>query len=62
MIGVLRLSVLREASGRVRVEGADEGMTLAGFAARGYWEAVAGLVRACLALLPPAKPVAKDEP
>lgn len=62
LIGVLRLSVLREASGRVRVDDADEGMTLAGFAARGYWEAVAGLVRACLALLPPAKPVAKDEP
>jgi Mg/Co/Ni transporter MgtE len=61
LIGVLRLSVLTQAFARGRVEDGEGSMTLAGFAARGYWEAVAGLVRACLMLLPPAKPVAGDE-
>jgi Mg/Co/Ni transporter MgtE len=63
LIGALRLSVLAEAFARSRGGGRGEGdMTLAGFAARGYWDAVAGLVRAFLVLVPPARPVVKEEP
>lgn len=62
LIGALRLSVLTEAAARGSADGGEGEVTLAGFAARGYWEAVAGLVRAFLVLVPAAKPVVKEEP
>jgi hypothetical protein len=58
----LRRSALTDAFARGRSEREGEVTTLAGLAARGYWDAVAGLVRASLVLLPPAGPVRKDEP
>jgi len=61
LIGALRLSILEEALGRSGGHGDEQGHTLAGFAARGYWDAVSGLVRAFLALLPRAAPVARND-
>ena len=62
LIGVLRLAVLADAAGRGRGgDRAGPDLTLAGFAARGYWDAVSGLVRAFLVLLPAAKPVRGDD-
>jgi hypothetical protein len=63
LIGVLRRPVLTQAVSRGRSGRAEGGATLAGYAARGYWDAVAGLVRTFLILLPPARPVLpEDEP
>ncbi|MEO7744519.1 MAG: hypothetical protein ABIR98_16400 [Usitatibacter sp.] len=61
LIGVLRLSVLNQALGKSAARDDEKPLTLAGFAARGYWDAVAGLVRALLALLPRAAPVTRSE-
>ena len=61
LIGTLRRSVLDEAIGRSGERGEEEGLSLAGFAARGYWDAVSGLVRAFLALLPRAGRVAGND-
>jgi Mg/Co/Ni transporter MgtE len=62
LIGALRHSVLTEALAKGS-PGGDEGeISLAGFAARGYWDAVSGLVRAFLALLPRAEPVTRKAP
>lgn len=61
LIGALRRSVLEEALGRSGGRGDEQGHTLAGFAARGYWDAVSGVVRAFLALLPRAAPVAEND-
>lgn len=62
-IGVLRLAQLPHitASGARRAPAPGDA-TLAGFAARGYWGAVAGLVHAILFVLPAAKRVREDAP
>ncbi len=60
LIGTLRLSVLRQALGHGGASGDEEGLTVAGVAARGYWDAASGLVRAFVALLPRAAPVTRD--
>lgn len=60
LVGALRHSVLREALGQERgapEEAEDE--SLAGFAAGGYWAAVSAVIRAFIALLPRAAPVAR---
>lgn len=62
LIGALRLSVLTQALGRGDARDDGEALTIAGLAARGYWDAVSGLVRAFLALLPRAAPVGRDKP
>ena len=62
LVGVLRRSVLDEGEARAAGRADGEGdATLAGFAARGYWEAVSGVVRGFLVLLPPARRVLEDE-
>jgi magnesium transporter len=61
LIGVLRHGALAEAvAGRGGREPEGD-MSLAEYGARGYWELVVGLVRACLALMPAAKPVLPED-
>lgn len=62
LIGVLRIEALAEAvaSGRGGREPVGD-MTLVEYGARSYWEVVAGLVRAGLALVPAAKPVLPED-
>ncbi len=62
LVGVLRLAVLREVLAKGVDAGDDAAPTLAGFAARSYWDAVSGLVRAFLALMPRAGPVTRKAP
>jgi Mg/Co/Ni transporter MgtE len=62
LIGVLRLSVLKQALGKAGARDDVEELSLAGFAAQGYWDAVSGLVRAFIALMPRAAPVARKGP
>jgi len=57
LIGVLRLSVLQQVLGKGREDAGEGEITLAGFAAEGYWSAVSGVLRAFVALLPRARPV-----
>jgi Mg/Co/Ni transporter MgtE len=60
LVGVLRHSVLLQALEKgTRPAGGEDEVTLAGFAARGYWGAVSGMVRAFLGLLPRAAPVVR---
>jgi magnesium transporter len=62
LIGVLRHGALAEAVAGRRGGREPEGdMSLAEYGARGYWELVVGLVRACLALMPAAKPVLPED-
>lgn len=61
LIGALRLSVLKEAVGKGGSLDEDDEITLAGFAARGYWDAVSGVVRAFLGLVPRAGPVVRSD-
>jgi len=62
LIGVLRHSVLTETLAKGRPGAGDEEVSLAGFAAQGYWDAVSGLVRAFLMLMPRAAPVTRKAP
>jgi Mg/Co/Ni transporter MgtE len=64
LVGVLRHSVLRGAlagSEGAHVDEENE-LSLAGFAAGGYWAAVSGLVRAFVSLLPRAASVTRKAP
>lgn len=61
LIGVLRLSVLQQRLGKEGARAEEEDITLAGFAAEGYWSAVSGVLRAFVALLPRARPVVRSE-
>jgi Mg/Co/Ni transporter MgtE len=61
LIGALRLAVLEEKLGQSGARDDEDEATLAGFAARGYWDAISGVVRAFLALLPRAAPVARSD-
>ena len=61
LIGALRLSVLKHALERSAGPDDEEAITLAGFAGRGYWDAVSGIVRAFVALLPRAAPVSRSD-
>ncbi len=60
LVGVLSRATLGRALRRTTrpPRGEDEG-TLAGAVARGYWEALSGIVEAATALLPPVGPVKK---
>ncbi|HEX5633335.1 MAG TPA: hypothetical protein VFX50_08910, partial [Gemmatimonadales bacterium] len=62
LIGALRHSVLTQALGRGGAREEEETLTIAGLAAQGYWDAVSGLVRAFLGLLPRAGPVSRGKP
>jgi Mg/Co/Ni transporter MgtE len=62
LIGVLRQDAVNAAMARDARRAEEGEITLAGFAARGYWNGVSAMIRACLALLPRATPVAKEEP
>lgn len=57
MLGVLRLSVLQQVLGKGRAHAEEDEISLVGFAAQGYWDAVAAVLRAFVALLPRARPV-----
>ncbi|MEO8441849.1 MAG: hypothetical protein ABI547_05135 [Betaproteobacteria bacterium] len=62
LIGVLRAAKLHEAFALgSEVRKSESETTLAGLAAASYWDAVSGLVRSGLALLPPVKRVLPDE-
>lgn len=62
LIGVLHSAKLAEAMARSgKGYGGPDGGTLAGLAARSYWDTVSGLVQAGLALLPPAQPVLPED-
>ncbi len=62
LLGVLRRPTLRRALAQTAGAGveADEA-TIVGLLAHGYWDAVAGLAEAALALFPRIKPVAPEE-
>jgi len=61
LLGILRLSAIAGVAGRGTGGEAGADLTLAEFAARGYWDAVSGLVRTCLLLIPPSKQVVEDK-
>jgi hypothetical protein len=62
LIGVLRLAALAGAVAGARGGREPDGdMTLVEYGARSYWDVVVGLVRACLALVPAAKPVLPED-
>lgn len=62
LIGVLGAARLAQARSRGAARGGTANGTLAGMAARSYWDAVSGLVRAGLAVLPQAGRVLPEEP
>lgn len=58
LIGVLRAAKLDEALAlREEARRAEGGMTLAAVAATGYWDAVAGLAQAGIAVMPTLEPI-----
>ncbi|MBK6981527.1 MAG: magnesium transporter [Betaproteobacteria bacterium] len=61
LIGVLDSAKLAQARARGAPRPASGKDTVAGLAARSYWDTVSGLVRAGLAVLPPAGPVMPEE-
>ncbi len=61
LIGALRLSVLQQVLGKAAGRADVDEITLAGFAAQGYWDAVSGVLRAFVGLLPRAGPVMRRE-